>query len=73
MNILGCILGLIGGFYFCYKDWSVYLATFFGACVVILFTRVSFLDTLTQTSISGCVCRGQELFLPASVRKNIQS
>jgi H+/gluconate symporter-like permease len=50
MGIVGCLLGFAVVIYFCFKDWSVYLATFFGACVVILFNWLPFVDALTNAS-----------------------
>ena len=46
MGIIGCILGFLIVIYLCYKNWSVYLATFLGACTVMLFTRTSFVSGL---------------------------
>lgn len=53
MGIIGCIIGFLVVIYMCYKDWSVYLAAFAGACVVIAFNQLSFVDTLTGDFISG--------------------
>lgn len=53
MGIAGCILGFLVVIYLCYKDWSVYLATFAGACVVILFNQLPFVDSLTDSFING--------------------
>ena len=38
MGVIGCILGFLVVIYLVYKDWSSYLATFFGMCVVVLLT-----------------------------------
>ena len=46
MGVVGCILGFLIVIYLCYKDWSVYLATFIGACVVIAFNTLPFIDSL---------------------------
>lgn len=53
MNIVGCILGFAVVIYLCYKDWSVYLAAFAGACVVILFNWLPFVDSLNGTFVNG--------------------
>ena len=53
MGIAGCLLGFLVVIYFCYKEWSVYLATFLGAYIVILLTGVPFLEALTTTYIDG--------------------
>ena len=37
----------------CYKDWSVYLATFAGACVVIACNTLPFIDSLVGDYVSG--------------------
>ena len=37
MGIIGCLLGFLIVIIFCYKDWSVYIATIVGAAVVMLF------------------------------------
>lgn len=46
MGIIGCILGFLVVIYLCYKDWSVYIATFLGACVVMVFSQVGFVTAL---------------------------
>lgn len=53
MGIIGCILGFLIVIYLTYKDWSVYLATFLGACAVILFTGTDFIEALTVTYVGG--------------------
>lgn len=53
MGVVGCLLGFLVVIYLCYKEWSVYIATFLGACVVILLTGVPFLNALTVTYIEG--------------------
>ncbi|MCI2056603.1 MAG: hypothetical protein LKJ86_05585 [Oscillibacter sp.] len=53
MGVIGCILGFLVVIYLVYKDWSVYIATFLGACVVILFTGSGFIASLTETFVSG--------------------
>lgn len=53
MGVIGCILGFLVVIYLSYKDWSVYLATFFGACVVILFTWQNFITSLSDVFIPG--------------------
>lgn len=53
MGVIGCILGFLIVIYLTYKDWSVYLATFLGVCVVVLLNRLDFIVTLTDTYVSG--------------------
>lgn len=53
MGVIGCILGFLIVIYLTYKDWSVYLATFMGVCVVVLLNRLDFVSTLTDTYVSG--------------------
>gem|GEM_PF-205236 len=53
IGIIGCILGFLVVIIFTYKDWSVYLATFFGACIVILFTWQNFIVALNETFVPG--------------------
>lgn len=53
MGIAGCVLGFLVVIYLCYKDWSVYLAAFAGACVVILTNWLPFVETLTGPFING--------------------
>lgn len=53
MGIIGCILGFIVVVALCYKDWSVYTATFVGACVVALFTWSNLITTLIDQYIPG--------------------
>lgn len=53
MVIFGCVLGFAVLIYLTYKDWSVYLATFAAACIVILFSGLPFVETLTGTYITG--------------------
>lgn len=53
MGVIGCILGFLIVIYLCYKDWSVYLATFAGACVVIACNTLPFIDSLVGDYVSG--------------------
>ena len=53
MGVIGCILGFLGVIYLVYKDWSSYLATFFGMCVVVLLTGDSFMTAISETYVSG--------------------
>jgi len=53
MGVLGCILGFLVVIYLTYKDWSVYLATFLGVCVVVLLNRLDFVTALTDTYVAG--------------------
>lgn len=53
MGVLGCILGFLVVIYLTYKDWSVYLATFLGVCVVVLLNRLNFVTALTDTYVAG--------------------
>ena len=47
------MLGFLSVIVFCYKDWSVYVATLVGAAVVMLFNWMPFIDTLTGDFIEG--------------------
>ena len=47
MGVIGCILGFLVVIYLVYKDWSSYLATFFGMCVVVLLTGDSFMTAIS--------------------------
>ena len=51
MGVIGCILGFLVVIYLVYKDWSSYLATFFGMCVVVLLTGDSFM-TVSYTHLT---------------------
>ena len=53
LGVIGCILGVLIVIYLCYKDWSVYLATFAGACVVIACNTLPFIDSLVGDYVSG--------------------
>lgn len=53
MGVIGCILGFLIVIYLCYKDWSVYLATFVGTCVVIACNTLPFIDSLVGNYVSG--------------------
>lgn len=53
MGVIGCILGFLVVIYLVYKDWSSYLATFFGMCVVVLLTGDSFMTAISETYVSG--------------------
>ena len=53
MGVVGCILGFLIVIYLVYKDWSVYIATFVGAFVVVTLTGTSFLTAVTETYING--------------------
>lgn len=53
MGIIGCLLGFLIVIIFCYKDWSVYIATIVGAAVVMLFNWLPFIDTLTGAFVDG--------------------
>ena len=53
LGVIGCILGFLIFIYLCYKDWSVYLATFAGACVVIACNTLPFIDSLVGDYVSG--------------------
>lgn len=53
LGVIGCILGFLIVIYLCYKDWSVYLATFAGACVVIACNTLPFIDSLVGDYVSG--------------------
>lgn len=53
LGIIGCVLGFLVVIYLCYKDWSVYLATFVGACIVIAFNTLPFVDSLVGDYVSG--------------------
>lgn len=53
MGIIGCLLGFLVVIIFCYKDWSVYIATIVGAAVVMLFNWLPFVGTLTGAFVDG--------------------
>lgn len=53
LGVIGCILGFLIVIYLCYKDWSVYLATFVGTCVVIACNTLPFIDSLVGNYVSG--------------------
>ena len=53
MGVIGCILGFLIVIYLVYKDWSVYIATFIGMCVVVLLTGSSFMTAVTETYVGG--------------------
>lgn len=53
MAIVGCILGFAVLIYLSCKDWSIYLAAFVAACVVIFFSGMPFMETLSTTFITG--------------------
>lgn len=53
MGIIGCLLGFLVVIIFCYKDWSVYIATIVGAAVVMLFNWLPFAGTLTGAFVDG--------------------
>ena len=46
LGIIGCILGFLLVIILVYKNWSVYIATVLGACVVMLFTGSDFVTGL---------------------------
>lgn len=62
MGIIGCLLGFLAVIVFCYKDWSVYVATIVGAAVVMLFNWMPFIDTLTGDFIEGMFVPIQSFF-----------
>lgn len=62
MGIIGCLLGFLTVIVFCYKDWSVYVATLVGAAVVMLFNWMPFIDTLTGDFIEGMFVPIQSFF-----------
>lgn len=62
MGIIGCLLGFLIVIVFCYKDWSVYVATIVGAAVVMLFNWMPFIDTLTGDFIEGMFVPIQSFF-----------
>lgn len=62
MGIIGCLLGFLTVIVFCYKDWSVYVATIVGAAVVMLFNWMPFIDTLTGDFIEGMFVPIQSFF-----------
>ena len=53
IGLIACLLGFAVLIYLSYKDWSIYLAAFAAACVVIFLTGMPFVETLTDTFISG--------------------
>lgn len=68
MGVIGCILGFLIVIYLCYKDWSVYLATFAGACVVIACNTLPFIDSLVGDYVSGMFTAVKELLLHDPLR-----
>lgn len=56
------MLGFLTVIVFCYKDWSVYVATIVGAAVVMLFNWMPFIDTLTGDFIEGMFVPIQSFF-----------
>ena len=62
MGVIGCLLGFLTVIVFCYKDWSVYVATIVGAAVVMLFNWMPFIDTLTGDFIEGMFVPIQSFF-----------
>lgn len=56
------MLGFLTVIVFCYKDWSVYVATLVGAAVVMLFNWMPFIDTLTGDFIEGMFVPIQSFF-----------
>lgn len=62
MGILGCVIGFLVVIILCYFDWSVYLAAFAGACVVIAANGLPFVSTLTSTFIDGMFTAVQSFF-----------
>lgn len=62
MGIVGCFLGFLVVIVFCYKDWSVYVATIIGAAVVMLFNWMPFIETLTGDFITGMFVPIQSFF-----------
>jgi H+/gluconate symporter-like permease len=53
MQIIGIFLGFIILIFITYRNWSVYLATFLASAVVILFSGLPLIQTLTQSYIGG--------------------
>lgn len=53
MEILACILGFLVVILLVYRDWSVYLATFAGLCVVVLLSGSDFMTAITETYTNG--------------------
>lgn len=53
MGVIGCILGFLIVIYLVYKDWSVYIATFVGMCVVTVLTGSDFMTAITETYVGG--------------------
>lgn len=67
MGVIGCILGFLVVIYLVYKDWSSYLATFFGMCVVVLLTGDSFMTAISETYVSGVYTAIKSFFFYADV------
>lgn len=53
MEILACILGFLVVIILVYRDWSVYLSTFAGLCVVVLLSGSDFMTAMTETYTKG--------------------
>ena len=45
IGLIACLLGFAVLIYLSYKDWSIYLAAFAAACVVIFLTGMPFVAT----------------------------
>ena len=61
IGLIACLLGFAVLIYLSYKDWSIYLAAFAAACVVIFLTGMPFVETLTDTFISG-MAQGVDMY-----------
>lgn len=53
MSVIGCLLGFVVLIILTYKDWSVFLAAFVAACVVIIFSGMGIIEGLTVTYVTG--------------------
>ena len=63
MGVIGCILGFLVVIYLVYKDWSSYLATFVGLCVVVLFTGSDFMTAVSETYVGGMFTAVKSFFM----------
>lgn len=62
MGIAGCILGFLVVIVLCSLDWSVYLAAFAGAVVVMALNGLPFVETLSGPFVSGMFTAVESFF-----------
>lgn len=69
IGLIACLLGFAVLIYLSYKDWSIYLAAFAAACVVIFLTGMPFVETLDRYIYLWHGPVFEEFLFPASVRQ----